>query len=350
MKLRLFRPIGAGVPLALLAVSLVGKSQAALQFAACLCAISLLSLSAPEALRRAAARQTSPRRVLGSALTALSMVGFAACAAVFLTCDAFVQRVKIEHIFDFERMNLRLQLGAAVMVTATRVLEELLYAENDSVSAAVADALAALSVAAGQMLFDSPEPMLWLTSGAFGITAFVTAFAPHKFPELSLAPLREARSAQARTLLYPLTAFLLLRGRSTTPGFFAGWSLIELSRTPMRRDERESRPLRIWMGFACAAACALTFAAPAWSASDATAAALGALCALTLYAAPTPRSLAVLLALTFCTAGIACSMQCTLNLTFSRMPYEIRIPPEALSAAVAMLTVCASATGRFRRS
>ena len=256
-NLRLMKPADALLPVALLAASLLARSDPAFELFFATYAARLCALATANALRPAFAAQPSVRFVQGSALTALLMQ---LCGAAIVLPLSQVERL------SFITLPL---LACGLLLNIEHVFYEYLYAMGDGSSAALCRSITSVLVLAG-LLLGAPSgaeaaldlPWLLISTGLSALVALAVSISvsgrlrPRLSPELFIrAPL-----ALLQTMLYPALALAIIEYFGFEPvtfaPLFAGLILYELCRTPFRRTPSESAPMNRAL-LICFFACAL---------------------------------------------------------------------------------------------
>lgn len=318
MKIRIAKFYGAGVPLALLLATLLGRGNAALSLFCPMLAIQLLTLGGHETFRVNAAKQISGGRITFSALIVLALT------ALFVAASSALAPLALRQI-----------ILAAAFLCLTRLACEHAAAHADLTSALVGDTLTGILLAGSLLIADVSGVCAAgvLNTGdaerisAAGLLAAVVPLliillvTPPKKPAASFSYFRDVHRGLFRVALFPLV-YALVAGQMTgftyraehmglALGLFAGSALMELSRATFRRTEMEGTAFDVLLAavcmlFAAADTLLLLIAPDLFAVYDPVARAvmLSAACALILYGPMKPRifgSAALLLL-----AGCAC--------------------------------------------
>ena len=244
-KARLLRPSDGLLPLAFIAVSILGKSTAAEQVFINALFPALFALASARGVRIAFSEQPSMRKVAGSVKLALALQCIGALA--FLVVDL----IRNHGVFVFTNM---IYIAVGMLLNIEHVFYEYLFATGDEASAARVRAITSALVAAGIMMSSDasgegllPYSLEWLLGGAT-LSAVLAALIGRTVGgrlkgRVNNRVLRCAPSAMVQSALYPLTwllALMLLKpimfDSLTAVPFFTGLMICELSRTPFRRD------------------------------------------------------------------------------------------------------------------
>ena len=267
-KMRLTRPSDVFLPLALLLGCLFGRQNGAIFLFMSIFLIKLLSLSASDSLRIAFATQPSMRDVRGSVASALICNGIGSIIALLLLY------LIGNHFF---------QCGLGFILTGfflniEHVFYEYLFATGDRRSAALSRLLTSIFLLTGMLLSDDSNLGIWhpLNYMAFAaaIVSCIVGLALGGWPRgrLNARIIICAPRAMLQTFLYPfltLAASALIEGKfppnfelqplifnfsaelpgflpiGLCAGFFAGWMLVSVCRTPFRRSSMESRNMNV---------------------------------------------------------------------------------------------------------
>lgn len=318
MKIRIAKFYGAGVPIALLLATLLGRGNAALALFCPMLVFQLLALGGHETFRVNAAKQMSGGRITFSALIVLVLtVLFVAASAAFAP------------------IALRQIIFAAALLCLARLACEHAAAHADLTSALVGDTLTGIILAGALLITDISgicETGMMNAGDAERISAagmlaaalpllITLVVTPPKKPAASFSYFRDIPRGLMRIALFPLV-YALIAGQMTgftyraahmglALGLFAGCALMELSRATFRRTEMEGTAFDVLLAAVCIFSAAadtllLLLAPDIFAVFDPVARAvmLAAACALILYGPMKPRifgSAALLLL-----AGAAC--------------------------------------------
>ena len=255
-RARLLRPTDGLLPLVFILVSALGLSSVAERVYLSTLFPALFALASARGLRIAFSEQPSMRKVAGSVRLALALQFIGALA--FLVIDLIRNRGQFI-------LSNALFIAVGMLLNIEHVFYEYLFATGDDASAVRVRFITAALAAAGIMMTSPasgdgalPYALEWLLGGA-AMAAVVSAIIGRGVGGrlrgrvnnrvLKCAPLAIVQSA-----IYPLMwmmALMLLRpvmfDAMTAVPFFAGLTVYELSRTPFRRDGRESKGFNIAM-------------------------------------------------------------------------------------------------------
>ena len=238
---------GRTVPLALLLSTICGAQRQAGTLFLCMALTSLLTLAAPEMLRRSAARTISPRKLTGSlllgGLITLAGAGIAQLLAPILA-----------PLLSTEVVELRWWMGVAGLLALTALHCEYLFAVGEAMMAKVSGLLTASGLLGSTVLAGTlgtpPHQSALIITGIFLAIAVLESARSYTSPEIRPAMLRELPAALLRALIYPAAAAALLAlthpsERVGLIALFGGWTLFQRCRTVLRRDDRESAPFNV---------------------------------------------------------------------------------------------------------
>lgn len=243
------RWFGFGVPLACIAGVLFGNFESTCMMICMYMLMQLGSLAAPDAFSRAAARQMSTKKVMGSLLIAV-MLPLIPAAILFFT------------VGEADPMEL-IVIVCPMLLVISRCFEELFASQNDAASAAITTALTAIFLGGalslvGDHSYGDPESAAELA--AAGVATLVSGsialgFSRREWPRPNFAVVREIPAALARLLLYPVlcSGVMLLCAEFGTYQPFSrapvcaalfGLIFLELTKSTFRRDQYESAGLK----------------------------------------------------------------------------------------------------------
>lgn len=253
----LIRPVDGLLPLAFLAGDLWGPSAFSGKFFLSYLLIKLLALCSADGARMAFAVQPSMRQVRSS--TTL---------AVGLQCLGALVAAGICGIIFREMTALTLtMLVIGLLLNIERVLYEYIHAEGDRYSATLSSVLGSVLLLTGILLENGPTPyktlaLTGLSTLIFWVVAvFSCGYRPCK-PNMTV--LLSAPRAMIYGLTYPaLIALAVVIGKTTGSGyletlstkdqtalqwgircgFYGGYALIAICRTPFRRSHLECRKM-----------------------------------------------------------------------------------------------------------
>lgn len=253
----LIRPVDGLLPLTFLAGDLWGPSDFSGKFFLSYLVIKLLALCSADGARMAFAVQPSMRQVRGS--TTL---------AVGLQCLGTLVAVGICGIIFREMTALALtMLAIGLLLNIERVLYEYIHAEGDRYSATLSSVLGSVLLLTGILLENGPIPYktLALTGLSTLISGVVAIFSCGYRPcKSNMTVLLSAPRAMIYGLAYPaLIALAVVIGKATGNGYFetlsteaqtalqwgircgfyGGYALIAVCRTPFRRSHLECRKM-----------------------------------------------------------------------------------------------------------
>ncbi len=254
---RLARPSDLFLPAALIAATLLGRPDAALDLFLALTLTRLCALSTASGLRSAFAVQPSIRYVQGSLLIAL-LAQLAGCAVALPIWRALRPSAAALPL---------MACGLALNIEHT--FYEYLYAINERESAVLCHGLTALMTATGLLLgpsSGSEVPWLPVTTGLSALTGLTVCALPRGAarPRPNAEVLKRAPVSMLRTAIYPVlfAAIARLSGiyiASPLP-LFVGLGLYELCGSPFRRSPLESAPMNRALGVVCAVAACIILA------------------------------------------------------------------------------------------
>lgn len=243
------RWFGFGVPLACIAGVIFGDFDSTSLMIMLYMMSQLCSLGAPDAFSRAAAKQLSTKKVMGSLLLAVILSVIPAVILFFTFCEADPMQLFV--------------LAPIPLLVIARCFEELFASQNDSASAAITTALTAIFLGGalslvGDHTYGNPESAAELA--AAGVVALVSGgialgFSRRELPRPNFAILKQVPAAMVRLLLYPAMCIGLLflneNVGADLPGYRApvcagllGLIFLELSKSTFRRGKYESAGLK----------------------------------------------------------------------------------------------------------
>ncbi|MGN0803061.1 MAG: hypothetical protein ACI4MF_10745 [Candidatus Faecivicinus sp.] len=250
------RILGLGGPLAALLAAALGQSGAAMKLMCAAIAVRACSLGAPEALGRSISRLISERKVAGTLLLALGLVGIAAGAGIFFApvlagaLGGALGAAEVAH-----------WIGAGAILAAVKCLEERFAGQGDAASAALTDALTGIAMAMC-LLSAGDDPSraracCWAGGAVLALSGLILlVFRRREWPAGSAALFRDLPVGLLRVLLYPALCLLAAEWRCGAPagesavlaaGFFAGLAVMELGRSTFRRSHFEAGGFKRWM-------------------------------------------------------------------------------------------------------
>ena len=257
------RILGLGAPLAALLAAALGQGAAAMKLMCAAIAVRACSLGAPEALGRSISRLVSERKVAGTLLLALLLVGIAAGAGIFF---APVLAGALGGALGAAEVSC--WIGAGAILAALGCLEERFAGQGDGASAALTDALTGIALAMC-LLSAGDDPSraracCWAGGAVLALSGLILlVFRRREWPASSPALFRDLPVGLLRALLYPALCLAAVewrsgaftRGAPVVPGestvlaagFFAGLAVMEMSRSTFRRSHFESGGLKRWM-------------------------------------------------------------------------------------------------------
>lgn len=279
MKKTLFKPIGFGAAAGALTAGLLGQRHEAARLVFVMALLNLVSLGAPEALRRCTGRLTVRRQVRANAwiAAAMSLIGAAILYALapWLT-NHFDCIEQIFPVYSWTVCELRCWIAAALSLSLVRILTACFSAADDAASAFLTEALAFAAVSGSLLMFRETSLGATACAAACALLLAVTALIGLIFRKMDARPaqpaplrpfalVRDVPSALARTLVYPALVAALYMLRSlpkqtallsvlpsalvpdgmSVPLLF-GNAMLECVRTDYRRDAAESAPFRAW--------------------------------------------------------------------------------------------------------
>lgn len=255
-RARLMRPTDGLLPLVLILVSALGRSSVAEKLYLSTLFPALFALASARGLRIAFSEQPSMRKVAGSVKLALALQ--------FIGAQAFLVLDLIRNRGQFVLSN-AIFIAVGMLLNIEHVFYEYLFATGDDASAVRVRVITAALAAAGIMMTlpasgggGLPYALEWLLGGA-ATAAVVSAVIGRGVGgrlrgRVNNRVLRCAPPAIVQSAIYPLMwmmALMLLRpvmfDALTAVPFFAGLTVYELSRTPFRRNGRESKGFNIAM-------------------------------------------------------------------------------------------------------
>lgn len=240
---------GFGAPLACLAGMLFGDFESTVMMIGLYYMAQICSLAAPDAFSRAAARQMSTKKVMGSLMGAVILTLIPAVILFFTVCEAEPSQLIV--------------LSPIVLMVITRCFEELFASQNDSASATITTALTAIFLGGalslvGSHSYGDPESAAELA--ATGIVAAISGsialgFSRREKPTPNFAILKQVPAAMVRLLLYPALCIglLIVNGRfgagmpvwrAAVCSGLIGLIFLELSKSTFRRGKYESAGLK----------------------------------------------------------------------------------------------------------
>lgn len=266
LKFLMVRPSDGFLPLALLIVALLGRSEGADGLFMAVLFSRLFALATAPGLRQAFARQPSMRMARGSVLAALMLQPLGALLAAGL--ELFSNGGAM-------RTGFPCTLTAALLLNVEHIFYEYLVSAGEGHSAGMARFITALLTGGGLMLGSArsnagllPYGLEWLLVGA-AISAAVSAViglligGPLK-GRLNGEVLNCAPLSMIQCFVYPLAHVVVmslcrgwLGGARTSAPFFAGLMFYELWRTPFRRSAMEARPMNRVLIAVCAVSAAV---------------------------------------------------------------------------------------------
>lgn len=253
----LIRPIDGLLPLAFLAGDLWGSSAFSGIFFLSYLAIKLLALCSADGARMAFAVQPSMRQVRGSTTLAIGLQCLGALVAAGV-CGIFFH--------GMTALTLTM-LAIGLFLNIERVLYEYIHAEGDRYSATLSSVLGSMLLLTGILLENGPIPYktLALTGLSTLISGVVAVFSCGYRPgKPNMTVLLSAPRAMIYGLAYPVIIALAIAIWKTTGngynetfsgeaqtalqwgircGFYAGYALIVICRTPFRRSPLECREM-----------------------------------------------------------------------------------------------------------
>ena len=247
-----FYSYGIGVPAAALIGAACGAESAALKLMAVGWLAELASLGAADALRRAAGRMVSRRKLTGAWLISLLLAALTAAAGV-LGAPWLAERLALGAI------EVKWWLGAAAALVGLRCTVELFAAQGDIVSARLSDGLASIALAAAMLIYvDDAERARACGCCAIGVLTLAMSiaafFGKGERPQPTIAALKETPAAWARGLLYPLAmlgwAALVPEKAPIAADLAAGWLVVSLCKTSFRRSPAETAGFNVVIGLA----------------------------------------------------------------------------------------------------
>ena len=267
-KMRLVRPSDGFLPLALLLGCLFGRQNGAIFLFMSIYLIKILSLSASDSLRIAFATQPSMRDVRGSVAGALICNGIGLIIGLILLY--LIGTSYFQYGLTFILVGFFLNIE--------HVFYEYLFATGDRRSAALSRLLTSIFLLTGMLLSDDSNlgighPLNYMAFAAAMVSCIVgLALGGWPRGRLNARIIRCAPRAMLQTFLYPISALaaavliegkvplnfelqpLILNFSADSPGilpiglcagFFAGWMLVSICRTPFRRSAMESRNMNV---------------------------------------------------------------------------------------------------------
>lgn len=238
--LRLF---GFAVPLACIVLILCGKNDPSL-FCQEYLLVLALSLNAPDAFSRCAAKQMSTKKVMGSLLGAIVLSLLFTVGGNIYSSAAGINSPD----FIFES-------AALALLVILRCFEELFASQNDTASATITTVLTALALTASVMLSDASFAAMLGGVGCITLISgsIALGFSRHEWPRMNFAIFREIPAAMGRLLLFP--AFLvgiqwLHDGsygslKAEFIAAMAGLILLEVFKSTFRRSREESAGIKV---------------------------------------------------------------------------------------------------------
>ena len=259
-KMRMVRPADALLPLALLIVSALGRSDMAENVFIYTWLSRLFALASCRGLRQAFSEQPSMRKVTGSVKAALPLqiIGALAVALIHLARNGGRYSTSI-----------LIYIGMGLCLNIEHVFYEYLHATGDGHSAAMCRAITSALTLGGLLLTGTssragllPYGLEWplgAAAASAGVSAIIglTVGGPLK-GKINGQVVKCAPLALAQSLIYPLlwlAAALIpdspMRLTLTAAPLFAGLTAYELCRAPFRRTPMESRPMNRTLAVVC---------------------------------------------------------------------------------------------------
>ncbi len=216
-----------------------------------LVAVNILSLGANHAFGRAAGKQLSTRKVMGSLLLSILLTILAAAALWVLTGMPDLLRGSV------------LTVGILAIVM---LVEELFASQGDLLSARLTDLLTGILLAAALLIPGDTALYCLIAAGASLAVggAIAAGFSRHEWPKPNLAVAAELPMGLLRTALYPVLAYMTLSlppfgGTFPVESAVIGLMILEIGRTSFERDPIGASVFRIGAGILSLAIAALSF-------------------------------------------------------------------------------------------
>lgn len=248
------RLFGFGMPLACIVIMLCRKYDPSFLMLEYL-ALLALSLNAPDAFSRCAAKQMSTKKVMGSLLGAIVL-------ALLFTVGVSI----LLSVMGLNNPSIIFEAAVPALLVVLRCFEELFASQNDTASATITTVLTALAmIAAVQISGHSSAAQFGAVAGVTVISGSIAlGFSRREWPRINFAILKETPAAMGRLLLYPAFCVgiqLLHDGSYGSPraefvAAAAGLILLELSKSTFRRSREESTGIKVGIALSMLAATA----------------------------------------------------------------------------------------------